>query len=167
MNSSLENKETRFFVKIKTGHAGRQKVAYYRNDMSYAFFKKWRWFFEYRAAKIKVDSPRIKVELTTGSYDFIPPAEIYIKRLKDVIKARKAALTKYKNKVKRASKKYSQSSLFSIEQDPQYYKVETELKRLEKRVKQAVDKLDTFSSENKLPNDLSIAPYSSEDIINL
>ena len=42
------------------------KVVYYRGQISIDMLEKWRWYFEYLAARIKVKHPRRKVELTIG-----------------------------------------------------------------------------------------------------
>lgn len=39
------------------------KVVYYRYDLPPKILNKWRWYFEYLAAKVKVANPKQKVEL--------------------------------------------------------------------------------------------------------
>jgi hypothetical protein len=112
--------------------------------MTFQFFKRWEWFFEYRAAKVKMDNPRGKVEYTTGFYDYVPKREILEKRLKGNLIGRKSALTKFMNKLKKAESKAKAVSLFGIEQDPNYDKVMEKKKYLERRLEQAQEQLQDF-----------------------
>lgn len=59
-----------FFVKItlfKGSHA--DAVVYYRRYMNIDFILRWKWYFEYLAARLKVSHPREKVELLCGRID--------------------------------------------------------------------------------------------------
>lgn len=42
------------------------EVIYYRNKLPARIVSKWRWYFEYVAARVKVSNPRRKVELFIG-----------------------------------------------------------------------------------------------------
>ena len=165
MNSELENKESRFVVRIKTGAKPSQEQVYFRNDMTYEFMKKWEWYFEYRAALLRVENPKIKLEFSIVRYDYELPSDIYETRLKNIIKSRRGNLTKYKNKIAKTKEKYEQSSLFPIKSDPKYYKVKNKLERLESELEKAIAKMKLFKTTS-FKIDKDIACYSSEEIIN-
>lgn len=50
-------------ITIFKGHHA-DEVVYYRNKLSVSMIEKWRWYFEYLAALIKVNNPLRKTELT-------------------------------------------------------------------------------------------------------
>jgi hypothetical protein len=128
----------RFWVNIWAGPSrGNWKNIYHRRDLPFEVLCKWQWYFEYRAALYKVSNPKHKVELTTGSYEFVPPIEEEQKRLKNVITGKKATITKYENLLKKAIETWNQ--LFPIEDDLHYKKcvlkidkLKCELRELEK-----------------------------------
>ena len=68
--------QVEFFVKI-TLYKGYHpmEVVYYRRGMSIDFVIRWRWYFEYLAARLKVLFPREKVELLCGRIDLLTPEE--------------------------------------------------------------------------------------------
>jgi len=58
--------ERRVFVKItfnEKGISSLRKTVYFRNDMRADFFQRWRWYFEYRAALLRVKYPKSFIEL--------------------------------------------------------------------------------------------------------
>jgi hypothetical protein len=147
--------EKRFVVRIKTGEKPKQKQVYFRNAMTFEFYKRWKWFFEYRAALLKVQSPKLNVELSMSSYDYELPRKVYIERLKNLIRARKSTLTKYKNRIARVKKEYKETTLFPIKNDPKYPEVEAKLKRLEKELAQAKQQLNKlYVTNHKVDNDV-------------
>lgn len=107
------------WVKIRMGTS--QAIAetvYYKNDMEFEFYFRWRWYFKYLAAKYQVENPKHFVEFSTGAYDYIPDLAQRAKRLKDKITAKKAKITK----VDKAWKEFKESynSLFPLEEHPKY-----------------------------------------------
>lgn len=48
-------------ITIFKGHHA-DEVVYYRNKLSVSMIEKWRWYFEYLAALIKVNNPLRKTE---------------------------------------------------------------------------------------------------------
>ena len=163
-----ERKERRFVVRIWIGDKPLNEQVYFRKDMTYAFFMKWKWYFEYRAALLKVKNPKTPVELYITSYEYELPRDIYEKRLKSIIKSRKGSLTTFNRKLDSAKKNWN--SLFPIENDPNYCKVIQKQQRLEKELKMAQEKLEHFNSykeeiDSKISSD--IVSYSTEEILEI
>lgn len=51
--------------------ASPDRVIYLRSGLSVDFVVRWRWFFEYLQALVKVKHPRRKVELSSGVSDVL------------------------------------------------------------------------------------------------
>lgn len=149
--------EKRFYAKIVVGDYYNKKVVYYRSDMTSEQFMKWKWYFEYRAAKYKVDNPRKQVDLHTGNFDFVPTFKILEKRLKDDLKGAKSAYTKYNNKLQAAIcklEKQNSKSLFSkrIEDDPSWPQVKQKLEDLQAKVAKVEGQLsDLYNGRLEVP----------------
>lgn len=88
---------------------------------------KWAWYFKYRAALLQVKYPRFNVE----SYWGHEPAQGkgLEQIVKNKIKAKKAKVTEYKNKLELAKKTWN--FLFPIEQDESYIKAVQKINKLE------------------------------------
>ena len=131
------HKETKWVVRIKQDYYNQ---VYFRNDMSNEFFNRWQWYFEYRAALLKVQNPKSKITYEVGAYEKILPAIEYEMKLKNIIKSRKSKLTEFGCKLDFAVKNWNE--LFPIEQNPYWSKVQAKLKRLEEELKIAMLKLE-------------------------
>ena len=165
--------EKRYIAKIVTGFGVERRVEYYRSDMTFEFLKRWEWFFEYRAALLKVKNPRLKVELEIINYDYQLPRDVYQKRLKNIIKSKKGNLTKFLKKLdatKAKHKKHNSLSLFpkKIEDEDRYYKVEKKLKAFQYSLAKAENKLKEFNNHQiDIPSDIATAPYSTKAILDI
>ena len=87
-----------FFVKIvlyKRCHV--DAVVYYRRYMNIDFFLRWRWFFEYIAARIKVAHPRERVEFLGGRIDSLTPEAYIEKKRESLLRAKRGQLKKLEN----------------------------------------------------------------------
>lgn len=73
------------------------KVVYYRGQISIDMLEKWRWYFEYLAARIKVKHPRRKVELTIGRQTLLLGDEYVQEKIKNLLRHRRAKLQKLIN----------------------------------------------------------------------
>ena len=152
----MQYKEKRFYAKIVIGLYNK-KVVYYRSDMTSEQFMKWKWYFEYRAAKYKVLNPREKVELLTGNFDFVPTFKLLEKRLKDALKGAKSAYTKYNNKLQAAIcklEKENSKSLFQkrVEDDPSWPQVKQKLSDLQAKVAKVEGQLsDLYNGTLEVP----------------
>ena len=67
-------------------------VVYYRSGMSPDFVSRWMWYFEYLAARVKVDNPRRRVEIYHGPADIMLGQEWHEYRRKALIKSRNIKL---------------------------------------------------------------------------
>lgn len=92
---------------------------------------KWRWYFEYRAALLKVKYPRHQVELYSGTME---PSKVQLERIKRNQEiARKGRITKLKNKIVKIelaikSMRENWNELFPVEAHPDYNLLERILK---------------------------------------
>nr|DAF67737.1 MAG TPA: hypothetical protein [Caudoviricetes sp.] len=73
------------------------KVVYYRGEMPVNLVSKWRWYFEYLAARIKVKHPRMRVELTICKQTLLLGNEYVQEKIKNLLRHRKAKLQKLKS----------------------------------------------------------------------
>ena len=112
----------RWVIKISlhrnTYKASDAKVMYYKKDLTFELFNRWKWFFRYRAALIQVQHPKQFVELEFIKVKFTPDLQVLLKRAKDKFIGAKATLTKYQNKKKEMEDNWNE--LFPIEQHPKY-----------------------------------------------
>lgn len=79
----------------KGAHA--DKVVYYRNKLPMATIEKWRWYFEYLAARIKVKHPRRRVELLIASQNLLQGDEYVQEKIKHLLRHRRSRLQKLTN----------------------------------------------------------------------
>lgn len=127
------NIERRFYVAIRHGEKeSAAEVVYFKNDMTFQFFIRWKWYFEYREALIRVRNPRSFVRLSHGSYEFKLPEDVYKKKIKDLLSAAKRKRTEFQRKIDYARENWNE--LFPIDEHPKWIKVEEKLKRYEDRV---------------------------------
>lgn len=70
------------------------EVIYYRNKLPVSAIEKWRWYFEYIAALVKVHNPRRKVELTICAQTLLQGQEYIVARTKTLLKAKKSRLNR-------------------------------------------------------------------------
>lgn len=90
--------DAEFFVKIalyKGVHV--EVVVYYRRYMNIDFVLRWRWYFEYLAARLKVAHPREKVEILCGRIDILTPAEYAVKKRESLLRAKRGQIKKLEN----------------------------------------------------------------------
>lgn len=161
------NEEFLICFKITIGrHQGDKQVFYYKGEMKMDFFKRWSWYFEYRAALLKVKFPKMKVWSDTTSYKKVIPFEAHKKKLKGIITSKKGKLTEFKKKLEKAKiefDKKQQSSLFKnkLEDEPEYEKVLNKLKSLEFELKQS--EVEYANCTDK--NDCEVPKLYTESII--
>ena len=68
------------------------KVVYYRNKLPLRIVEKWKWYFEYLAARIKVAHPRRKVELVICTQTLLQGEEYIKAKTVSLLKAKKSKL---------------------------------------------------------------------------
>lgn len=102
---------------------------------------RWRWYFEYRQALLKVKYPRKKVELIHFRYqpETQTEKEQAATRLKNLISARKRKITEVSRKIEEA--KESWTELFPIEAHPNYQRAMEKLFRLKNEMQEYKNQL--------------------------
>lgn len=88
---------------------------------------KYDWYFKYRAALLQVKYPKFEVQTNWGNEPATGKTLEEIRQGK--IRAKKAKITEYKNKLEKAKSNWS--SLFPIEDDIDYQRAVEKIKRLE------------------------------------
>lgn len=74
-----------------------EEVIYYRNKLPMRIIEKWRWYFEYLAALIKIHNPRRKVELTICAQTLLQGQEYIDEKSKTLLRAKRAQVKKLDN----------------------------------------------------------------------
>ena len=92
------------------------KVVYYRNKLPMRLIEKWKWYFEYLTARIKVSNPRRKVDLTICPQELLQGKE-YVERKRETL------LIAYRSALKKCERGVIDDDLFS------YKSIENEKKR--------------------------------------
>lgn len=70
------------------------EVVYYRYKLPLWIVEKWKWYFEYLAARIKVKNPKRKVELIIVACDGTCGQDYISEHAKNLLKAKKIKLKK-------------------------------------------------------------------------
>lgn len=136
--------EKRLYVKIDAGPcAGGNPCVYHNNDFPFELFMKWKWYFEYKAALYKVQHPKHRVDLMTGSYDYLPLEEIQIRKRQNKIIAKKKVISKYRNKIQMATNDWNE--LFPIEDYPLYIKAMVKIERTQKELASLIAQINENS----------------------
>jgi len=121
----------RMTVKVLRGynpHDTIEKLVW--DGLSNQLLIRYRWYFEYRQALLKVQYPKNKVLLEHFRYQPESQSEIEqsVLRVQNLIVARKRKITEVSNKLKEA--KASWTELFPLDQHPNYQKAMEKLFRL-------------------------------------
>ena len=84
-----------FFVKINLYDEYHvDKVVYYRRYMDIEFILRWRWYFEYLSARLKVANPKVRIELVCGRIDLLSPKEYAEKKRQNLLRAKRGQVKK-------------------------------------------------------------------------
>lgn len=73
------------------------EVIYYRNKLPMWIVEQWRWYFDYLAALVKVNNPRLKVELITCAQTLKQGQEYIEEKSKNLIRAKETKLKRLEN----------------------------------------------------------------------
>jgi hypothetical protein len=73
------------------------EVIYYRNKLPMWIVEQWRWYFDYLAALVKVNNPRLKVELITCAQTLKQGQEYIEEKRKNLIRAKETKLKRLEN----------------------------------------------------------------------
>ncbi len=121
--------DNQIFVKISVYNGTHvDKVVYYRNKLPVFIVEKWRWYFEYLAARIKVKHPRRKVELTICPQTLLQGDEFVQEKIKNLLRHRRSRL-------KKLIESPVETDLFSLNADErqrEINQVKSEIESLEK-----------------------------------
>ncbi len=152
MYFETHEKEKRLFVKIVFSEKGYQalgKTYYYKNNMSIVFFQKWKWYFLYREALLRVKYPKAFIQLTHGPYDYILPEEEYRKKVHGLLLAAKRKRTEFRNKLSYAIKNWNE--IFPIEDHPYWKKIQEKQNWYENQVLKLQEEYDSISYKQQTP----------------
>ena len=87
----------KIFVKICISYiyyGSIDEVIYYRCGIDINTFSRWKWYFEYLVAKIKINYPKSKVFFEYGEQNLIFGNEYILKKKKDLLKRKEINLKK-------------------------------------------------------------------------
>lgn len=70
------------------------ETVYYRYNMPLALVEKWKWYFEYLTARIKVSNPRNKVELIITQQNVLCGDDYVQEKIKNLLKRCKSELNR-------------------------------------------------------------------------
>lgn len=88
MNLKLIKKMKKIFVKISISYnyyGSIDEVIYFRYGIDINSFSRWKWYFEYLVAKIKINYPKSKVFFEYGEQNLIFGNEYILKKKKDLL----------------------------------------------------------------------------------
>ena len=89
----------KIFVKISLSYqyyGSIDEVVYFRYGISINNFSRWKWYFEYLVARIKINYPKCKVFFEYGEQNLIFGNEYILKKKKDLLKRKEINLKKIK-----------------------------------------------------------------------
>ena len=147
MYSSNNKIETRIWVKItfnEKGISALRKCVYFRNEMKVDFFQRWKWFFEYRAALLRVKYPKAFIEYTHSPYEYVLPEEKYREKVKNQYLSDKCQLTKFQNKLNYVLANWNE--LFPIEENPNWKKIVEKMNYYQERLRISTEEYETINN---------------------
>lgn len=71
-----------------------EHVVYFRYNLPMHIVEKWKWYFEYLAALVKIHKPRQKVELRISVQEVLCGSDFIREKTKNLLRARKIKLKK-------------------------------------------------------------------------
>jgi hypothetical protein len=99
----------------------------YWSGLKWELRLKYDWYFKYRAALLQVKYPKFEIQTYWGNE---PAKGRTLEEIRNAkIRAKKAKITQYKNKLEKAKKQWT--SMFPIEDDIYYQKAVEKINRLE------------------------------------
>lgn len=118
------------------------KLMHYWTGLPFKTYMKFQWYFQYRAALIKVQNPRLFVEICPFQYDHVLKVDEIRKRLTDRQRSAKAKVTEFTNKIELAKRHWNQ--LFPIEEDDLYKRAMTKLELKKNEVTELQNQIDAL-----------------------
>lgn len=141
-------KQTRIFVKIlhsRNHYKSLAEVVYFRNEMTVQFYQRWRWYFEYRAALLRVNNPKGYTEIQQGTYEYVLQEDEIAKKLEDKIRGKKAKITQVKNKVKAIMAGWNE--LWPIEENENYKQALIRISEMEAELDELTNQKNEFEKK--------------------
>ena len=137
-----------YFKIVVKDEKHRQIKAIVWKDLPFHIRTKYNWYFEYRAALLKVQNPKYNISTSFGKYEpeTASGIEKVLKKKTNLLTARKRKITQTRNKIAQAKENWNE--IFEIESSPLYLKACNKLNRLVKER----DELET--EIQKLKNNL-------------
>lgn len=117
---------TQYAVKIViwSGYQYREETIYYRNRLSLDLINRWRWYFDFLVAKVKIHCPRRKVELIICPQDLLQGREYVEQKTKTLLRAKRSRLA-------RLEKETVKDDLFAFASDEHSNKINNLKKDIE------------------------------------
>lgn len=131
-------------IKVHTKQGGNLLQLHRWEDLRFELRTKYDWYFRYRAALAQVQHPRAYVDFRWGLSPASPKTEVQI--LKNRIRAKRAKITGYKNKLQRIAAEWD--SIFPIEEDMPYQRTVCKINELERELQKMEE---TFTDKNNNP----------------
>lgn len=110
-----------------------EEVVYYRNRLPMAITEKWKWYFEYLAARVKVKHPYRRVELVIVHQTLLQGREYIEKKIADLLRAKRSQLKRILNET------VQQYDLFGHKQAQRSCKIESLQEQIERLERGEVD----------------------------
>lgn len=117
------SKEVRMYVVILFHEKSQalRTVYYTRRDMTIDFFHRWKWYFEYRYALLKVKYPRAYIKLEYDRYELTLPEEEYKTKMRNKLISAKRMVTQFEKKIDYVRANWDE--FFPPEEHPKWKKV--------------------------------------------
>ena len=132
MTMSYQEAPMVYCVQVKMTLPNRDIISLSWEDLPFPIRMKYDWYFKYRAALLQVENPRADIQIFSWKSHAQGRSEKNI--LAGRIRAKKAKITEYRNKLAKAEKAWT--DLFPITEDPLYIKALAKVKRLESEYEQ-------------------------------
>lgn len=92
--------QTQYYIKITIyKHGVGDNVVYYRNKLPMSLIEKYRWYFDYLAARVKVNNPKLKIVVSIGPQELLQGNEYVEAKSKNLLKAKMSLLRKRRDRV--------------------------------------------------------------------
>jgi hypothetical protein len=142
-NIDFEN-DVMHWVLIVAKNERREVVEVLRWDcMKYGLRLKWDWYFRYRAALMQVKYPKFEIQYRWGNEPATGKTLSGI--IKDKIAAKRAQITKFKNKLSAYAER--RKSLFPVEDEIPYKSALEKIRKKEIELEELIQKQNLIENE--------------------
>lgn len=123
------------------------KCIYYRGDIAPFILQKYRWYFDYLVALVRVNFPRYYIELTIDKADYTPPKEEMIAWLQNKVNFRIRKVGAMKRNTVLAKENFTE--LFPIEETDDWKNYLSKIRRYENDIEEYNKELGVLMSQNQ------------------